>query len=139
MKQLLIILAIVILCASCSVLCKKKNNFKQTGWECVTEEFVADAGTMTITFSLKFISAKDYIFETTMYMPAHPNMYMNADGTVDINPATSSNWSEKGTYTVKDNVIILTNENGEKHGLEYVAGNLVSSDLSYKTITLTRK
>lgn len=139
MKHLLIFISIAILCVSCSVMCKKKNNFKKTSWECVTEEFVADAGTMTITTSLKFISAKDFILETLMYMPAHPSMYMNADGTVDINPESSSSWSEKGTYTVKDNVITLTKEDGGKSKLEYLGGALVSSDLSYKTITLTRK
>ncbi|MCR5017823.1 MAG: copper resistance protein NlpE [Bacteroidales bacterium] len=137
MKHILIIVAVVVMCASCSILCKK-NNFRNTTWTCQVEEFVADAGTMTITTNLTFTSAKDYVYETIMYMPAYPSMYMNADGTVDIHPESTSTWTEKGTYTVKGNTIILTSEEGEQYSLQYLNGKLETSNLSYRPLTLTK-
>lgn len=139
MKHLLIFITIAILCVSCSVLCKKKLNLKKTAWTCEVEEFVADAGTMTITTTLEFISAKEYVVKTSMYMPAYPSMYMNSDGTHDINPATSSSWTKRGTYTVKGNEITLTSEDGDTSTLLYLSGKLESADLSYRPLTLSKK
>lgn len=138
MKHLILFLAIAVLCVSCSVLCNKKPNLRKTTWICQVEEFVADAGTMTITSKLKFVSAKEYVYETTMYMPAYPNMYMNPDGTVDVHPESTSTWTKNGTYTVKGNIVYLTSDEGEKYTLEYLLGKLETGDLSYRHLSFTK-
>lgn len=139
MKHLLILITIAVLCASCSVLCNKKLHLKKTAWSCVEEEFVADAGTMTITTTLKFVSAKEFVLETLMEMPAYPSMYMNPDGSHDYNPATSSTWTKQGTYSVKGNVITLTSDEDKTYTLHYVSGKLETADLSYRPLTLTKQ
>ena len=124
---------------SCAVFCKKKINLQKTVWTCEFEEFVADAGTMTITTTIEFVSAKDYAMKTSTYMPAHPSMRMNADGTQDISPASSSSWTKNGTYSVKGNVITLIGEDGKTTTLHYNSGRLETSDLAKRPLTLTKK
>ena len=124
---------------SCAVFCKKKINLQKTVWTCEFEEFVADAGTMTITTEIEFVSAKEYVVRTSTYMPAHPGMRMNADGTHDINPATSSSWTKKGTYSVKGNVITLTAEDGGTITLHYFSDHLETPDLYKHPLILTKK
>ena len=136
MKRFLLLVTVVLLCASCSILCNKKLRLKKTTWACSVEEFVADAGTMTVTTTVKFTSAKDFIIETEMYMPAYPSMYMNTDGSHDIIPASSSTWTTQGTYSVKGNDITLTGEDGKTYSLNYVLGKLHTNDLYYQHLIL---
>lgn len=139
MKLLIVLITIAVLCVSCAVFCKKKINLQKTVWTCEFEEFVADAGTMTITTEIEFVSAKEYVVRTSTYMPAHPGMRMNADGTHDINPATSSSWTKKGTYSVKGNVITLTAEDGGTITLHYFSDHLETPDLYKHPLILTKK
>lgn len=124
---------------SCAVLFKKKINLDKTAWTCKFEEFVADAGTMTITTTLEFISAKEYVLETSTFMPAYPSMHMNADGTQDVHPATTSSWRKKGTYSVNGNVITLNAEDGGTSIFRYLSGHLETSDLYPRPIILSKK
>ena len=66
-------------------------------------------------------------------------MYMNADGAVDIIPASSSAWAENGTYSVKNNIITLKADDGEVHTLTLESGKLITDNLFYRPLTLTRK
>lgn len=92
----------------------KNPVLKNSKWKAVQEEFVADAGTMTITYTLEFLSGKEVRVYEESYLPAHPAMYMNPDGTVDRMPARSSEHSESGTYTYRRGVLTITTEDGHR-------------------------
>ena len=76
--------------------------------------FVADAGTMTINHTLEFLSETDVVVRQEGYLPAHPQMYMNPDGSVDTVPARSFESSHEGKYTFKDGALTITSEEGSK-------------------------
>ena len=126
-------------CISCSAARARKNCYRNTTWKCVYEEFLADAGTMTITVTLEFVSAKEYVMKNVAYMPPYPAMYMNPDGSVDMNPGFSSEHSSTGTYKVGRNEITLTEEDGGTKTLILLSGKLVSDDLSYQHPEFTRE
>ena len=88
------LMAVIIL--SCSVMKKNDPAFKNTEWVAIEEMFVADAGTMTITHTLKFNAHDSVTVGWKSYMPAYPAPYMNRDGSVDIHPPPAVNTSTKG-------------------------------------------
>ena len=92
----------------------KKPVLKNSTWKAVQEEFVADAGTMTITHTLEFTSAKDVLVKEETHMPSHPAMYMNPDGTVDRIPGWSSENSQAGTYTFRRGILTVMLEDGSR-------------------------
>lgn len=135
MKRILLFLTALTLCASCSVMCiNKKPNLNNTRWTCRFQEFVADAGNETVTFTLSFVSAKEYVLETEYYLPPYPAMRMNPDGTVDMMPGHHSQHAEKGTYSIKGNTVTLKDEDGLKRTLRYSPGKLATDELSYKPL-----
>ncbi|MBQ9660785.1 MAG: hypothetical protein IJV37_05920 [Bacteroidales bacterium] len=90
----------------------KNPVLKGTRWTAVQEMFVADAGTMTITHTLEFTSDKEVLVGYSSYMPAHPAMYMNPDGTVDTIPAHSSENTEAATYVYRRGKLTITSADG---------------------------
>ena len=116
--KLVFVLSIVLfLVSSCSIMCKNPV-LKGTKWTAVQEMFVADAGTLTIHHSLEFTSDKDVLVGFSSYMPAHPAMYMNPDGSVDTLPAHSSEDIRPATYEYKNGKLTITVEDGST--TEYV-------------------
>ena len=87
---------------------------KGSKWTARQEMFVADAGTMTINHTLEFLSEKDVVVKEEGYLPAHPQMYMNPDGTVDTVPARSFESLLDGTYTFKDGVLTIKTKDGSR-------------------------
>ena len=104
------LMAVIIL--SCSVMKKNDPAFKNTEWVAIEEMFVADAGTMTITHTLKFNAHDSVTVGWKSYMPAYPAPYMNRDGSVDIHPATSSEYFDEGTYTCQKGTLTITLKDG---------------------------
>ena len=106
------VLIVLFFCSTQSVMCKNPV-LKNSKWTAVLKEFVADAGTMTITHTLEFTSAKEVRISEKTNMPSYPAMYMNPDGTVDTIPGWSSEKSETGTYKLRrGKLTIITTEDG---------------------------
>ena len=84
---------------------------KNTKWQAVEELFVADAGTMTITHTLEFGPGRQVRISRRSYMPPHPTMYQNPDGTVDTLPGWSDEKSGTGTYRIRKGILYITYEN----------------------------
>ena len=105
------VLLILFVGTSFTAMCKNPV-LKGTKWAAVQEMFVADAGTMTITHTLEFVSGKEVRIHEKSYLPSHPAMYMNPDGTVDRIPASSSERSEAGTYSYRRGKLLITTEDG---------------------------
>lgn len=103
----------------------KNPVLKGTKWAAVEEMFVADAGTMTITQTLEFTSAKDVLIKESTYLPSHPAMYMNPDGTVDRIPASSSEREVVGTYKFRRDVLTVTLEDGTVIEFTYMGDTFV--------------
>lgn len=114
-----------LLLTSCSTMQAKKPVFKGTKWVCVQQEFVADAGTMTETYTLEFTSAKDCIWKDSWVLPAHPAMYMNSDGTVDTIPASGSESVAPASWKYSRGKLTLTFDDGSTRELLYEKGKLV--------------
>lgn len=133
------LIAALILLTSCSVMCNKKSSLKKTRWTCEYQEFIADAGNETVTVTLEFVSAKDYVMVVNRHLPPYPAMYMNADGTVDTMPGHDSEYTVKGTYVSNNNVITLTPEDGAPKTLLLEQGKLLSKDISYQPLTFSRE
>ena len=112
-KLLPALLVCLLMLTSLPAYCRKPV-LKKTRWTALQEMFVADAGTMTITYTLDFISKKEVLIKEESYLPAHPAMYMNPDGTVDRIPARSSESEEAGTYRVKRGILTITTEDGRR-------------------------
>lgn len=90
----------------------KNPVLKGTKWIAVEKTFVADAGTMTITHTLEFTTAKDVVVRERSYLPEHPAMYMNADGTVSRIPASESESEYAGKYKYRRGILTITEEDG---------------------------
>ena len=117
------LLAMVLVLASCSVM--KKNTFKGSVWTGEYRMFVADAGYETTVVELSFITGKDFILTSRSTMPPYPGMYMNPDGTVDVQPGFSGEYEQRGTYSIGDKSISLNAEGGTTLELLYLDGNLI--------------
>lgn len=124
---------------SCFIMNAKEPVLKNTTWVFVEEMFVADAGTMTITHTLKFTSDKDVEIGWRSYMPAHPQMYRNPDGTVDRVPASESEAVEKGTYVCKKGKLTVTTEDGTVKKYEFIEGDMLVGETSYGVKLVFRK
>ena len=119
---------------SCCVLRGRKAEFANTCWTCVQELFVADAGTETTTVTLTFDAGNGFTLEEKSVLPPHPATYVNPDGTIDTLPGFSREFTRRGTFTVKGNVLILTTEDGTVHNLDILPDRLVSPDLSFESL-----
>lgn len=111
---------------SCCIMNAKEPAFKGTEWVFIEKIFVADAGTMTVTHTLKFTSDKEVEVGWQSYMPAHPQMYMNSDGSVDTVPASGNESVEKGTYVYKKGMLTITLEDGSVKEYKYQGGLLLA-------------
>lgn len=108
-----------------------------TVWQNERQEFVADAGNMTVTSTLEFVSAHNVVFHSKFVMPSHPAMYVNPDGTIDTIEGWTSEWDSNGTYKYRRGRLTITLEDGETMELVYRKGDLV--DTSYYTERVFRK
>lgn len=118
------VLIVLFISSSCSLM-SKNPVLKGNKWTAVQEMFVADAGTMTITHTLEFTSAKDVVIKESTYLPSHPAMYMNPDGTVDRIPASSSETELRGTYKFRRDVLTVTLEDGTVKEFTYMDGDFL--------------
>ena len=125
------------LCASCCLLRGQKSGLANTQWTSSYEMFVADAGTETTTVTLT-LGRKDFVLDWESLLPAHSATYVNADGSIDTILATTSQRTQSGTYKVRSNVLILTDEFGAVHRLNIVSGQLKSSDLTFQELIFKR-
>ena len=101
-----------LLIPSCSMMQAKKPVLKNTRWVCIQKHFVADAGTMTQTYVLEFTSDKECLWKDQWVLPAHPAMYMNADGTVDTIAESGSETVLKATWRFRRQQLTLQFEDG---------------------------
>lgn len=125
-----VLLATVIIFTSCSVMCSKKAKLTHTVWRAETKIFVADAGTQTSTYTLYFLPGKKFRLNTKSILPSHPAMYMNPDGTMDMEPERNSEWDWEGTYSYKGDTLILSvQEDDFTLRLHYMGDSFESSDL----------
>jgi hypothetical protein len=91
-------------------------------------------GTEKTTVTLDFDAANGFTLEGKSVTPSHPAMYVNPDGTIDTIPGSSREYTLRGTFEVKGNVLILTAEDGTVHKLDILPDRLVSDDLSYQKL-----
>ena len=137
MRYLLPILAAALLCASCCLLRGQKSGLANTQWTSSYDMFVADAGMEKTTVTLS-LGRKDFVLDWESHLPAHPATYVNADGSIDTIPATTRQHTQRGTYKVRSNVLILTDEFGAVHRLDIVSGQLKSKDLTFQELVFSR-
>ena len=115
--------AAAFLIPSCSMIQAKKPVLKNTRWVCVQKMFVADAGTMTETFTLDFTSDKECVWKDAWVLPAHPAMYVNPDGTVDTVPARGSETVLRAEWRFHRNRLTLQFEDGSSKVFLYSDGH----------------
>ena len=108
----------------------KNPPLKNSGWICVHEIFVHDAGTMTETYTLDFTSGKECVLTCKWVMPAHPATYVGPDGTVDIIPERSSESILHGTWKLRGKKLTLNLEDGSTRTYLYRDGKLLDSQPS---------
>jgi len=137
-KHIILLLSLALVFTACSTLCSQKSRLANTRWTCSVEEFVADVGTATTTYTLEFTSAKTFALESEHVLPAHPATYVNADGTIDRIPGATSQYVRRGTYKAKKGTVVLSEEDGTVYTLRLVQDRLESDDLSYSPLVFTR-
>ena len=126
MKPLRTLFSVLLMfCLSCSVLTAQKPDFKNSVWKNEQSMFVADAGTMTITNILEFGEGKDVKVGWQSYMPAHPAMYVNRDGSIDKIPAHSAEDFVEGTWQFKKDILTITLKDGSEKVFRFQSGQLV--------------
>ena len=118
--------AIALFFTSCGSMDAKKPVLKNTKWVCIQKMFVADAGTSTETFTIEFTSAKECTYTMSWFLPSHPAMYVNPDGTIDTVPASHSESVEKGTWAYRRGKVTLTMEDGGTKVFSYKDDKLIS-------------
>lgn len=97
----------------------KRPSFRNSTWICQQEEFLADVGNMTTTFTLRFLSGKKCIFQREVVIPSHKAMRMNPDGTVDTIPESKSTTENGGTWKYRGDTLTITFEDGTTMSLNY--------------------
>ena len=126
MKRSFTIIAFALLFLLASIdLTAKRPVFKNTKWAYVEEMFVADAGTGTDTTTLEFGPGNEIVIRHAWFLPAHPAMYVNPDGTIDTIAAMSNEYTSKGTWKYRRGKLTVTLEDGSKEEFDYVEGMLV--------------
>lgn len=115
---------VALFCFSCTGTQAKNPVFKNTRWVCVQEHFVADAGTLTETYTLEFTSGKECLWKDSWILPAHPAMYMNRNGTVDTIPVSGSEKVSRATWRFSRNKLTLQFEDGSTKVFLYEDGRL---------------
>ena len=118
---------------SCSAM-GKTPVLKNTKWKAIQEEFVADAGTLTITHTLEFGPGNDVLVTENTHMPSYPAMYMNPDGTIDTMPGWSSENSKNGTYEIRRNTLVITTEDGTETEYAIKANGTFTYELPYGSV-----
>ena len=103
----------------------KRPVFKNTTWAYVEEMFVADAGNGTDTTTLEFGPGNEIVIRHAWFLPAHPAMYVNPDGSIDTIAAMSNEYTSKGTWKYRRGKLTVTLEDGSKEEFDYVEGMLV--------------
>ena len=132
--------AVAMFILSCCAMDAKKPVFKNSVWENKQEIFVADAGTMTLTTTLTFGAKNDVQVRWTSYLPAHPAMYRNRDGSVDRIPASSSESIHEGSWQFKKGVLSIKQDDGAEQVYQYLDGTLVGGEsFDGKKPVFTRK
>lgn len=136
-----VLLVTALVCASCGMLNsgKSKSKYANTRWTSSYEMFVADAGTETTTVTLTFGPTNEFVLNFESHLPSHPAMYMNPDGTVDTIPGSSRSYSRRGTYEVKTDTIVLTNESGTVNTLRIAPNRLLAPDLTFEALVFERE
>lgn len=114
----------VLLVSSCASL-SKAPKLKNTCWTAQQDIFVADAGTMTSNYTLKFTSGKDYVFKEEWSMPPHPSTYVNPEGGIDMIPGSSGESEDEGTWSYSLGTLTLVSEDGFTRKLKWKEGKLV--------------
>lgn len=117
--------------ASFMIMFALKPVFTNTEWQYIHEELVLDAGVMTTTTTLKFISRSEVIKSSESVMPSHPAMYVNPDGTIDTIPGWTSDWESRGRYKYSKGLLTITFEDGTTTELQYKKDALVSLRREY--------
>lgn len=126
MRRVALAFAVLVLfCTSCSVMCTKKHALKGTKWVAEYKIFVADAGNENVTATLSFLPSGKYTIHTVASMPSYPAMHMNADGTVDTMPGYTREYTQSGTYTFSDNLLVLTSDDGGRTEMKYTGDAFV--------------
>lgn len=118
----------------------KRPTFRNSTWVCEQKMFVSDVGTMTTTFTLRFLTGKKCVFERDAVTPSHPAMRMNPDGTVDTIPGSRSTTEERGTWKYRGDTLTITFEDGTTMSLDYspqAPNHLLSRDGIYTRQVLT--
>ena len=93
-------------------------------WVATQQIFVADVGTMTETYTLEFTSRKQCTYTSVWELPAHPATYVNADGTVDLIPGSSSRSVSVAAWKFRRGTLTLTFEDGSSKEFSYAGGAL---------------
>ena len=118
-----------LLIPSCAKMQAKKPVFKNTRWICVQKIFVADAGMMTQTYEMEFVSDKECVWTDKWVLPAHPAMYMNPDGTVDRIPESGSESVSHAAWRYRRGELTLQFEDGFSRVLRYKEDHLTCPGL----------
>ena len=133
-------LVLIVLCfTSFTAMCKNPV-LKNTKWTAVQEMFVADAGTMTTTITLEFISDKEVRVHEKSYLPPYPAMYMNPDGTIDTIEGWTNERETKCTYSYKKGILTLTEEDGDSRVYFYQSDGTFHfmDSFAHETLVFTR-
>jgi hypothetical protein len=126
MKRSFTIIAFALLFLLASIdLTAKRPVFKNTTWAYVEEMFVADAGTGTDTTTLEFGPGNEIVIRHAWFLPAHPAMYVNPDGTIDTIAAMSNEYTSTGTWKYRRGKLTVTLEDGSQEEFDYEEGMLV--------------
>ena len=120
--------ALIIMTLACTTVEAKRPALRNSVWVCERDMFVADAGTMEETFTLKFFPGKKCILENSWYMPAYPSMYVNADGSIDMHPASSSETSYNGTWSYRRGKLTVTLEDDREYVFFFQNDALVTDE-----------
>lgn len=103
----------------------KRPALKNTQWICINKVLVLDAGTMTETYTLDFISAKECIYTYKWSLPSHPATFIGPDGKVGTIPGSSSESTFRGTWRLRGKMLTLKMEDGTTQTYVYEDGKLV--------------
>jgi len=132
-KNIITILASIIILTACATIACNKTKLKGTSWRMYEQvQGLDDAPTLTFDRTLHFVDNSNVEIFDINESSGYSASYVNEDGTVDYHPGGKTSDVIKGKYSVSGNKLTINIEGKDKPESYIIRKNYLIYDISEK-------